>query len=220
MKDFAINKKYDVDPDFTFFYKKNRQISRATFLREIHKLTKDVPKMPNNFRAFRIIPDTELGQIIIMLLSKYDETHYCRIAKYNVNHHIIEPSILYDSNKGNTEISDVCIYCNGLDCKCLYCNGIDPNSENKMLYCLSDVFIRQIPSSEFIPRKDIYSYYSERCENIYFKYESLMVIAKYIFDTPEKKWNRRKNLFLLYKRHSEHKVLGNFDIIRIILYFL
>ena len=213
----AIDRIRPVDPDFLKFF--DRKISITIFLQKISILAKNAPKMPYNNRAFRINPDTELGQIFSMLLSKYHKTSYCRIDIAD-EHHIIKISKIYDSNEGNIEKSHICIYCNSDDNCCLYCNGIDPNSINTNLCILPDVFIRKIPSSEFIERKDIYSYYSKRCQNLYFEYNSILQLIKYIFDSPEKKYSRRRIFLLLYERLPEHNVFGNLDLIRNIVSFI
>lgn len=216
-----MNIKKRMDPDFKYFCE-CQEISLEIILREIISLLKieKIPKFPDNNRGFLISPDTKVGRTIIMLVEKHNKQIYHRISKCNDTQHHILKLYYYDSNEGNTEKVNQCVYCSSNDIYCLMCNGVSDDSEQQMLYCSQDPFCREIHPSEFILMKDIYLYYSQMCENVYIEYTSIMPLVRNMFDTLEKKWKRLKYLYLLHKRFPEHSIFGNFDFIQIFLHYL
>jgi hypothetical protein len=94
----------------------------------------------------------------------------------------------------------------------------DCDGEHYLLDISNEGNVEESPG--LILEKDIYDYYSERCENIYCSFLLLGCLARNAFDTPQKKWNRRKYLLLLNKRLTDHAVFGNSDIIGMILDFI
>lgn len=181
-----------IDPFFLSLVKIFPKISRIDIVNVINYLTQFVPKMPNNNKAFSISHDTEVGQIMILLLAKYNKDCYVRIS----------------------DLKDIVNY------------EIDllPHTFNKkVFYLLNNRISEEIDRSKFIPLQEVYSYCSAHSINIYFSKYSIMMVTKYIFDTPETTENRsgrRAYLRLLHERLPEHSIIGDLNLVRNIILFI
>ena len=103
---------------------------------------------------------------------------------------------------------------------CIYAKNA-PKMNNKRAFRINQYTELHKIFSILLSKYDIKRYFIfDENLNLGIKYTSLMSIVKYIFDSPENKYLRRKMFLLLYKHLPEHNVFGNLDLVRNIVLFI